>query len=76
MISNVVSVHPEIVSGTPVFKNTRVPIQTLFDYLATGESLEVYLEDYPSVEKEQIFSVIDLAGKLLVQLADTINKNL
>ncbi|MCB1176486.1 MAG: DUF433 domain-containing protein, partial [Leptospiraceae bacterium] len=64
MIAESVNVDPEIVSGTPVFKNTRVPIQTLFDYLATGESLETYLEDYPSVEKKQIYSVLDFAGKL------------
>ena len=47
-----VTVDPEIMHGTPVFKGTRVPIDTLFDYLATGDSLEEFLDDFPSVKRE------------------------
>jgi uncharacterized protein (DUF433 family) len=76
MISDTVLIDPEIVSGAPIFKNTRVPIQSLFDYLATCESLETYLEDYPSVQKDQIYAVLDLSGKIFIQLAGTyLNEN-
>ncbi len=57
---DLITIHPDIVSGTPVFKGTRVPIKSLFDYLATGQSLETYLEDFPNVSKEQALKVLDL----------------
>jgi uncharacterized protein (DUF433 family) len=44
---------PEILGGTPVFKGTRVPVRTLFEYLADGLSLEYFLESFPSVTREQ-----------------------
>jgi len=49
-----VTIDPEVMHGTPVFKGTRVPVETLFDYLATGESLNEFLDDFPSVKREQI----------------------
>jgi len=62
-----IQTDPQIQSGSPVFYNTRVPIRSLFDHLATGESIESYLEDFPSVSKEQVFAVLDIAGNLLLQ---------
>ena len=52
---------PEIMSGTAVFRGTRVPVQTLFDYLAAGQPLEEFLDDFPTVKKEQAIKVIDLS---------------
>ena len=46
------TVDPEILGGTPVFKNTRVPVRTLFEYLAANYSLEEFLEAFPSVSRE------------------------
>jgi len=50
---SVVTRSPEILSGTPVFKGTRVPVKTLIDYLEAGDSLEVFLQDFPTVSREQ-----------------------
>lgn len=67
MYQNIITIDPEIVSGTPVFKGTRVPIQSLFDYVCTGESVEAYLEDYPYVTKEQVLALLKLSGQLFLQ---------
>ena len=47
-----VTINPEILGGTPVFKNTRVPVRTLFEYLAANDSLEEFLEAFPSVSRD------------------------
>lgn len=52
---------PKILNGTPVFKGTRVPVRTLFDYLSDGLSLEYFLESFPSVNREQATSVLRLS---------------
>ncbi len=52
---------PEIMSGTPVFKGTRVPIKSLFDYLRGGDTLEEFLESFPSVQREQAEALIESA---------------
>jgi uncharacterized protein (DUF433 family) len=67
MVPEIITVDKEIQSGTPVFKNTRVPIKSLFDYISTGESIETYMEDYPYVSRQQIDNVLGLAGKLLLE---------
>lgn len=59
-----VNVNPEILHGTPVFRGTRVPIDTLFDYLATGDSLDEFLDGFPSVKREQAEMAIDYARQL------------
>jgi uncharacterized protein (DUF433 family) len=58
-----INIDPEIMGGTPVFTGTRVPVQTLFDYLEGDESLEEFLDDYPSVTKDQAIEVLELAKK-------------
>jgi uncharacterized protein (DUF433 family) len=52
MKSKLITVDPEIHSGTPVFVGTRVPVKTLFDHLEAGDSLDVFLDDFPSVTRE------------------------
>lgn len=61
---------PERMSGIPCFRGTRVPIKTLFDYLAAGDSLEEFLDDFPGVKREQAFAAIEAAGTKLVHAAE------
>jgi uncharacterized protein (DUF433 family) len=60
-----VNIDPEIMGGTPVFNGTRVPIQSLFDYLSTGETLDEFLENFPSVKKETALLLLEMAKKTL-----------
>jgi uncharacterized protein (DUF433 family) len=60
---------PEIMGGTPVFVGTRVPVETLLDYLEAGDPLDEFLEDFPSVSREQVVAVLALARRLLLQRA-------
>jgi uncharacterized protein (DUF433 family) len=55
---------PDILGGTPVFKGTRIPIKTLLDYLEAGDSLDVFLDHFPSVSKEQAIASLELAVKI------------
>ncbi len=57
---------PEIVGGTPVFIGTRVPVRILFEHLEAGDSLEVFLEDFPSVSRELAIQVLEDARMALV----------
>ena len=58
-----VSIDPEVMSGTPVFAGTRVPVQTLFDYIEGGDDLSAFLDDFPSVTKEAAIAVLQMAKK-------------
>lgn len=69
--SDVVHCDPEILSGTPVFRGTRVPVRTLIDYLESGDSLDTFLDHFPSVRREQAVAALELAKKMLVSCADT-----
>jgi uncharacterized protein (DUF433 family) len=60
----VINIDKDILSGTPVFNGTRVPVSILFDYLEDNQ-LKEFLENYPTVSKEQISAVIRLAAKLV-----------
>ena len=64
ILKEIINIDSEILNGTPVFKNTRVSIQTLFDYLEES-SLEEFLKGHPSVTKAQAEKVIEFAGKLI-----------
>jgi uncharacterized protein (DUF433 family) len=57
---------PDRLSGTPVFAGTRVPAQTLLDYLEAGDSLDVFLQDFPSVSREHAVAVLQLAKSALL----------
>ena len=58
---------PEILGGTPVFVGTRVPVQTLLEYLEAGDPLDEFLVDFPSVTREQAIAALELAKDLLLQ---------
>jgi uncharacterized protein (DUF433 family) len=64
-VRDYITIDKEVLSGNPVFKNTRVPIQTLFDHLEKGITLNEFLSDFPTVKKEQAIAVIEIAGKIL-----------
>lgn len=65
MLYGKVSIDPEVMSGTPVFAGTRVPVKNLFDYIEGGEDLSEFLEDFPSVTKEVAVAVLEMAKKTL-----------
>ena len=67
--SSAIQRNPEILGGTPCFAKTRVPIQALFDYLEGGESLQEFLEDFPTVRHEQALAVLKLAEGVLLKAA-------
>lgn len=58
-----ITIDTETMGGTPVFTGTRVPIQSLFDYLEGGDDLEEFLDDFPSVTKNQAVEVLEVAKK-------------
>jgi uncharacterized protein (DUF433 family) len=64
MKADVININPEILGGTPVFKGTRVPIEILFDHLESGITIDAFLDDYPTVSKEQVIQVLELVGQL------------
>lgn len=64
-VKDYISVNPDVLGGCPVFVGTRVPVESLFDHLEEGISLEAFLDDFPTVSKEQAVAVLEIAGKLL-----------
>jgi uncharacterized protein (DUF433 family) len=64
--SSVISTSPDVMGGTPVFAGTRVPVQTLLDYLKAGESIDDFLDGFPTVTKAQVIALLEEAGKQLV----------
>jgi uncharacterized protein (DUF433 family) len=60
-----INIDPETMGGTPVFTGTRVPIQSLFDYIETGETLDEFLENFPSVKKDLAIQVLEMASKTI-----------
>ncbi len=62
---------PETLGGMPVFAGTRVPIQNLIDYLEAGDSLDQFLDEFPSVSREQAIAALELARELLTADART-----
>lgn len=65
-LEQIVHCDPEIVSGAPVFVGTRVPVQSLLDYLEGGETIEEFLDDFPSVTREQAIAFLEEAGRALL----------
>ena len=63
--SLIISSSPEIMGGTPVFAGTRVPVQTLLDYLKAGESIDDFLDGFPTVTREQVIALLEEAEKQL-----------
>jgi uncharacterized protein (DUF433 family) len=68
-LESVIHSDPEILGGTPVFAGTRVPVKNLLDYLAAGDSLETFLDHFPSVSREQAVAALEVAKELLTTRA-------
>jgi len=69
-LRNIIHSDPEIHGGTPVFVGTRVPVRTLLDYLEGGDTLEEFLDNFPSVSREQAIAFLEAAGRAaLAQIA-------
>lgn len=69
LMEHAIARDPEIMHGTPVFRGTRVPVQTLFDYLEGGETLEDFLAGFPSVTPELAIAALEEAKALLISQA-------
>lgn len=66
-LAGIVHSDPEIMGGTPVFVGTRVPVASLFDHLKAGDSIEVFLDGFPSVKREQVLAVLALVEHELLE---------
>lgn len=65
----IINVDPEIMSGAPVFAGTRVPIKNLFDSLECGETIEEFLDGFPSVRREQVIGLLELSEQMLAAVS-------
>ncbi len=66
MDTRIISCRSDVMGGTPVFSGTRVPVQTLLDYLEAGESIDDFLEGFPSVSREQVIAFLEQAKDHLI----------
>ena len=66
MSDELIERNPNILSGTPVFSGTRVPVRTLMEHLEAGDSLDDFLDDYPTVSREQAIELLERARMILV----------
>ncbi len=71
----VINIDKEILGGTPVFNGTRVPIKNLFDYLETGETIDEFLDDFPSVKREQIIKLLKFSEQITIKSTEILNEN-
>lgn len=69
-----INIDPETMGGTPVFTGTRVPVKALFDYIETGETLDEFLENFPSVKKQYAIQVLEMA-KQTITTEKILNEN-
>ena len=65
-VSRVAHSDPKILSGTPVFTGTRVPVRILFEFLAAGDTLDEFLDAYPSVSRAQAVSLLEVAEQIVI----------
>ncbi|WP_341532380.1 DUF433 domain-containing protein (plasmid) [Nostoc sp. UHCC 0302] len=66
--SAIITASPDVMSGTPVFAGTRVPVQTLLDYLKAGESIDDFLDGFPTVKREQVIAFLEAAQAQILKL--------
>ena len=76
MDTGVINTDSEILGGTPVFSGTRVPIKNLFDYLETGDTIEIFLEDFEGVSRNQVIKVLGMSQKLIETSSNIFNENI
>ena len=65
----IISCSPDVMGGTPVFAGTRVPVQTALEYLEAGETIDDFLEGFPTVTRDQVIGLLEEAKELLVAKA-------
>ncbi len=65
----IIQSDPEILGGTPVFSGTRVPIRSLFDHLEAGESIDGFLEGFPSVRRDQVIALLEISQARVLEPA-------
>jgi uncharacterized protein (DUF433 family) len=75
-IRDLITIDPDVLGGTPVFKGTRVPVQSLFWHIENGVTIDDFLEDFPSVSREQVIELLKISNKIMttpkvVQLYET-----
>ena len=75
MEQRVINIDSEILGGTPVFLGTRVPVKNLFDYLEEGETMKEFLEDFPSVKKEQVIKLLEISRGLVERSSQLLYEN-
>ncbi|MDQ1523850.1 MAG: hypothetical protein QOG00_364 [Pyrinomonadaceae bacterium] len=68
MNDRLITISPDVLGGTPVFAGTRVPVQTLLDYLKGGDSIDEFLEGFPTVTKEQVIAFLEEAEEQIVKM--------
>ena len=76
-ITDLITIDKEIQSGAPVFKGTRVPVQSLFWHLEEGVTIDEFLEDFPSVSKDQVIQILEFSNKIIhtpkiIQMYETV----
>ena len=67
--NQIITSSPDVMGGTPVFAGTRVPVQTLLDYLEAGETIDEFLAGFPTVTREQVIAFLEQATERMVELA-------
>jgi uncharacterized protein (DUF433 family) len=65
-------VSPQRMSGAPCFRNTRVPVQSLIDFLEGGETIDQFLKLYPSISRQQVLTVLDFASSQILECASSL----
>jgi uncharacterized protein (DUF433 family) len=68
-MTSAIKIDPEIMHGTPCFAGTRVPVSILFDYITHGRTIDFFLEQYPTVERQHVLTVLEQAGDLVARPA-------
>jgi len=66
MLNDVITKNPDVLGGTPVFRGTRVPFQSLLDYLKSGQTLDEFLDDFPTVTRDAAVQALEHAKALVV----------
>lgn len=68
MTKQIITSSPDVMGGTPVFAGTRVPVQTLIDYIKGGDSIDDFLDGFPTVTKEQVIAFLEEAQQQMVKM--------
>lgn len=68
MNTQIIASSPEVMGGTPVFAGTRVPVQTLMDYIKGGESIDDFLDGFPTVTREQVIAFLEVAQEQIAKM--------